>query len=289
MLHFIYNPTAGRGRCERARRALEPLLDGAGREHRFHPTSARGDARRIAGDLTAQGEHDIVAMGGDGTIHEVLNGCANPARLRLGIIPCGSGNDFAAAIGLPSKPEEALRLILDGAAKPTDYLDCAGVRCINVLGAGIDVEILRLSYRARFLKGSLNYYVSLLRALLRFHNIGMDIALNGRSSSHDGFLVCACNGRRIGGGIEICPDAVPDDGLMDVVLVNGLPRSRYPGALIRLKQRKILAQDYTLHERTDRLEARFGQPTTIQIDGELYDDLPFDVRVIKGGISIYRP
>ncbi|MBE5807154.1 MAG: hypothetical protein E7317_02315 [Clostridiales bacterium] len=76
---------------------------------------------------------------------------------------------------------------------------------------------------------------------------------------------------------------------MDVVLVNGLPRSRYPGALIRLKQRKILAQDYTLHERTDRLEARFGQPTTIQIDGELYDDLPFDVRVIKGGISIYRP
>ena len=289
MLHFIYNPTAGRGRSERARKEIEPTLQAGKHLYRFWPTRSSGDARAIARHLSGRGETDIVAMGGDGTVHEVLNGVVDPARLNLGIVPCGSGNDFAAAIALPKKPTDALSLILRGEAKPTDYLECSGVRCITVLGAGIDVEILRLSYRAKVLKGSLNYFVSLVRALLGFENIPIDITVNDRASSHEGFLVCACNGRRIGGGIEICPDAVVDDGKMDVVLVNGLPRSRYLDALIKLKQKKILAQDYTLHERAARLSASFRTPTTIQIDGELYDNLPFDVRVVHDALKVYRP
>ena len=86
MLHFIYNPQAGSGRAERARQIIEPLLGDA--PHAFHMTRDRGDATAIARQLTSGPEDtDIIAMGGDGTLHEVLNGLRDPSRVRMGLIP----------------------------------------------------------------------------------------------------------------------------------------------------------------------------------------------------------
>ncbi len=251
-------------------------------------TTAPRDAVRIAKELTQQGEADIVVMGGDGTVNEVLNGLVDPSKVRLGLIPCGSGNDFAAAIGIPRTPEGSLELILNGEAKRTDYLVCSGVRGLNVIGAGIDVDILKRSYRAKVLRGSLNYLVSLIVSLIHFKNYSFTAELDGRESKHEGFIVCACNGRRIGGGIPICPDAVCDDGKLDIVVVDGIRKSMIPGALIKLLRSQILKQKYTIHTLAPELKARFDRPTTIQIDGELYDNLPFDVSVVHDQLRVYR-
>ena len=288
MYNFIYNPIAGKGKAQRFRAEIEPSLKSKGVCFRFWETEKKRDAVRIARELTEKSETEIVVMGGDGTIHEVLNGLADPSRVHLGLIPCGSGNDFTAAIGIPSTPLGALNTILNGTAKPTDYLVCSGIRCLNVLGAGIDVDILKRSYRAKFLRGSLNYLVSLFASLIHFKNYSFHAELDGKTSAHEGFIVCACNGKRIGGGIPICPASVCDDGLLDIVIVDGIQKRMIPGALIKLLRGKILDQKYTIHALAPELKAKFDVPTTIQIDGELYDDLPFDVHVVHNQLRVYR-
>ena len=288
MLNFIYNPTAGKGKAQRFREAIEAKLKTSGVAYTFWETHARHDATRIARELTQKGERDIIAMGGDGTINEVLNGLEDPSKINLGLIPCGSGNDFAAAVGIPNTPEGALDIILNEQPKYTDYMDCSGVRGLNVIGAGIDVEVLKRCYKAKVLKGSLNYAVSMLISVMRFQFYHFNAKMNGKSADHKSLIVCACNGRRFGGGISICPDAVFDDGLLDVVMVENVTKAMIPGALVRLATGKLLKWKNTFHERAPRLEVRFMPAATIQIDGELYDDLPFDVKVIHNSLRMYR-
>ena len=288
MLNFIYNPAAGKGKARRFRSSIEEQLKAKGVACCFWETKCPRDAIRIARELTQRGEQDIVAMGGDGTANEVLNGIVDPGKVNFGLIPCGSGNDFAAAAGIPATPEGALDVLLNAIPKATDYLECSGIRGLNVIGAGIDTEILRRCYRARVLRGSLNYFVSLILSLLKFQFYHFTARFNGQSSDHASLILCACNGTRFGGGLAICPEADCGDGWLNIVMVENVKKRMIPGALVQLMRGKLLEQRYTFHERATRLEARFVRPTTIQIDGELYDDLPFDVRVVHGGLKMYR-
>lgn len=288
MYHFIFNPTAGKGRAQRARTAIEGKLRSLNVAYQFHETQVQSDAKRIAHELTEQGEREIIAIGGDGTVNEVLNGLSNPECVHLGVIPCGSGNDFATAAGISLDPEEAIKLILETEPKYTDYMECSGVRGLNVIGTGIDVEILRRCYKAKFLKGSANYFTSLLISLIRFSLYRFTTERDGRKGKHHGLIVCACNGKQFGGGMPICPDAICDDGVMNIVLVQDVRKSMVPGALLSLMRGKILRRHYTLHEHAKRLKVEFEHPAPLQIDGEIYEDLPFDVQIISGQLKMYR-
>ena len=290
MLHFIYNPMAGGGAAAAAKARIEEALNGRGTEARFHATQGRRDAMRIARELSEGGAVDIVAMGGDGTLNEVLNGLADPARVRLGLIPCGSGNDFAAAAHIPLDPIEALELVLAGEAKPTDYMECSGVRGINAIGTGIDVDILRRYARMKLLKGSAAYLASLVVTLFDYRPYQFEeITPAGGRETHRAFIACAANGVSFGGGIPISPRSVIDDGLMDIVIVDNIKKPGIPGAFIKLMQRRVLELKSTVYKRQDRLQIVSNQPLPIQIDGEIYEDLPFDVHLVKGGLRMYRP
>ena len=289
MLHFIINPIAGKGRAVKCRRALERILDERGIPYAFHETHKAGDAKRIAGELTRAGEQDIVAVGGDGTAHEVLNGLDDPSNVRMGLIPVGSGDDFASAVGIPTDdPEAALGKIIDGKAVCTDFLACGEVRSLNVIGTGIDVEVLLRSYRARFLKGSLNYFVSLIGAALSYRCAPVTMRMNGSEHREEAFVLCACNGTQFGGGIGICPKAEVDDGLMDVVLIKRAGWLRKLGLLGLLTRRRILEAPETIWQRTERVQGTFDRKVTLQADGELYEGLPFDVRVVHDCLRMYR-
>lgn len=291
MLHFIYNPIAGKGRSARFRAALEPRLASLGVEHAFYETRGRRDAIDVARRLTTgtQGDMDIVAMGGDGTLNEVLNGLDDPARVRLGIIPCGSGNDFAAVAGIPDDPDGALDVLLKGEAKPTDFMDCSGVRGINAVGTGIDVDILKRYARMRLLKGSAAYLASLVLTLFSYCSREFDEVTDDGRRAHRALIACAGNGQRFGGGIPICPEAVIDDGLMDIVIVDDISRPQIPGAFIKLLKRQILTVPTTSFRRDSRLRIKSASPMPIQIDGEIYEDLPFDLRVVSGVLRVFRP
>ena len=290
MLEFIYNPIAGHGRAAQCRAVVEELLSRRGVPHRFHETRHRHDAIDIVRRLTdADSETDIIAMGGDGTLNEVLNGICDPARTRLGLIPCGSGNDFASAAGLPMDPSAALEIILSGQAKFTDYMECSGVRGINAIGTGIDVAILRRYARMKLLKGSAAYLASLIITLFAYHPYRFSENTGGISEAHNAFIACAGNGSTFGGGIPICPEARIDDGLLDIVIVDDIKKTAIPAAFSKLMKRKVLELKTTRFKRQPELRIESPDPLPIQIDGEIYEDLPFDVRLIHGVLRMYRP
>ena len=166
MIDIIVNPVANGKKALKCAAAAEKRLKERGAEYRIHYTNAPKHATEIARELSKTSD-TIVALGGDGTINEVFNGI-DVDKVKLGLIPCGSGNDFVASANIPTDTEAAVDLILDGEAKPTDFMVCGGVRGLNIIGTGIDVDILKRCRKSKILKGKLQYVFSLVISLIKF-------------------------------------------------------------------------------------------------------------------------
>ena len=290
MLHIIYNPRAGHGKSVRFRDAVVPRLQALQIPYQLHETKQKYHAAEITRELTADGaEHTIVAMGGDGTVHEILNGMQDPSKICFGILPAGSGNDFASVAGIPKDPIAALDLILYSEPKFTDYMDCSGVRGMNAIGTGFDVDVLRRCYHFKRLHGKLKYLAATLLTLTDFEFYRFRLEHNGIEEEHEGFLVCAGNGKGIGGGLRVCPDAVLDDGLLDFVFVDKIAPWQYPYALLHLLTGRLLRLPYVHLQRKDHVSAQFLPPAPVEIDGEIYEDLPFDIRIVHNALRMFRP
>lgn len=288
MINIIVNPTANRSKTGKCVNAVKKYYDSVNADYAIHYTEAPKHATELAKQLSETSDV-IVALGGDGTVNEVFNGI-NTEKVKFGIIPCGSGNDFAATAQLPTKPEQAAELILRGNAKPTDYMVCGGIRGLNIIGTGIDVDILKRCKKYKFFKGKLQYLVSLIVSLIKFVFYKFYVVKDGSSREEkEALIACVGNGTRFGGGIRMCPDAKIDDGKLDFVIAGKLKKRRIPWAFVKLMKGKILEQDFTSLEKTESVKIEFDKPVTIQIDGELYDDVPFDVSIVKGGVQLFRP
>ncbi len=287
MYHIIVNPVAGKKRANKNLVKIEKLLFERNIPFQTHKTCARQDGTAIAKSLTEQGETDFIVLGGDGTLHEVLNGLCDPVVCRLGIIPSGTGNDFAAKIGLPKKAEKALELILEGTAKPTDYLTVGGVRCMNVAGIGMDVDVLERCLRGK-LKGKIKYLLSLTRSVFAFKGIPVVVRSEGIEERHEALLAAACNGSQFGGGVRICPVAEVDDNQIDVVVVDRIGgKIKLFNAFSHLLRGKILRYPASKNFRCEKVAFYPEKPVTVQLDGELYRELPIEVELQKG-LQIFR-
>lgn len=287
MINIIVNPKANGKKAAKIAKKVDKYLTGKGVEHSFFYTDAPRHAIKLAEELSKTSD-TIVALGGDGTINEVLNGL-DTEKVKFGIIPSGSGNDFIAAAGIPKNPIEAVDLILSGEAKPTDYMVCGGVRGLNIIGTGIDVDILKRCKKSRILRGKLQYVISLVISLIKFRFYKFYICKGEEKIEKEALIACVGNGHRLGGGIRMCPEAKIDDGELDFVIAGKLKKRKIPHAFVKLMQGKILEQDFTSFERCEHVRLEFDKPVTIQVDGELYDGLDFDLSIVKSGIKIYRP
>ena len=168
-------------------------------------------------------------------------------------------------------------------------MECSGVRGINAIGTGIDVDILRRYNRMRLIKGSAAYLVSLIVSLFKYRPYRFIERAEDGDVEHRSFIACAGNGASIGGGIPICPEAVVDDGLLDVVIVDDIRRAGIPAAFLKLMRRQVLTHPKTRFHRAERLRLVSDAPMPLQIDGEIYEDLPFDVRVVHDALRVFRP
>lgn len=289
MLHLICNPTSGSGKAQKAADAVITKLNELNIPFEIHYSERKGHTAQIANELTSAGCTDIVVVGGDGTLHDVLNGLQDPKLVNLGLIACGSGNDFAGFAGIPKDPLAALDIILNGTTKPTDYLVCSGVRGINVLGMGVDVDILKRCYKSKILKGKFKYMISTLMSVFLYKYPHATVIADGKTSYHDCFIISCANGKRFGGGIVIAPEAVLDNGTIDFIIVNGMKWYHKPGALLKLAAGKILNIKQTEFVHATTVSAKFDTPCDVNIDGELYSDLALDVSIVPSGLNMYRP
>ncbi len=289
MYHIIANPKSGEGKKLHIHRRAIERFEALKQEICVHETEKPGQATILARELSQEGSGDIVVIGGDGTLHEVINGFTNFENCALGLIPAGTGNDFAAAAGLPKTPEEAVDLIVHSEPIPTEFMQMPkGVRGINVIGTGIDVEILKRCRASKVLRGKFQYLISLIISLFKFKNYELRAKLNGKEEKYSALIACVGNGYRIGGGIRMCPKAVLGDGLLDFVAVDDVKKTRIPAAFIKLMKGRILEESFARFERCEHIEIYPEKPLTIQVDGELYDDLPFIVDIVKDKLRMYR-
>ncbi len=288
MYHIILNPTAGKKRALKNLFAVEKFLTERELAYTTHKTCAARDAENIARRLTESGEKNLIALGGDGTLHEILNGIVDPTQCNLGLIPSGTGNDFANRAGIPLDPTKAIALIVDGQPKATDYLEVGNRRCMNVGGMGMDVDVLERCKRGKF-KGKLKYLFSLLHSLFSFKGLPVVIEREGETEKREALIAAACNGSQFGGGIPICPTAELDDNKVDVVVVDCIGgKIKIIKAFLKLMKGKILQYPATTHYLCDRVRFIPDAPCAMQLDGELYADLAFDVKICKG-LQFFRP
>jgi len=271
---------------------VKEVFEKAGKTVKFHLTQFVGHAKELARQITSDGkEHKLVAMGGDGTIHEVLNGIQDTEKCKMGVIPVGSGNDFATGIKIkPNKVKYAAEVIAYKEAKPIDYIELAsGLRSINAVGMGIDVDILKCVYK-RNMKGPAKYARALLRCMMNFKSCNFSVEYNGIKEEHYGLIVALGNGKQIGGGLKVFPDAEVDDGYMDVVILDYLSKPKILLAVLKLMMGKINTIKGLTHIKTKRAIFKSkDEHFTIQAEGELYDDVPLDATLINGKLKFYLP
>lgn len=281
-MHFIVNPTAGGGRGGRAAPGLRRWARDAGVDASIAETQARGHARDLAYDAVRAGAPGIVAVGGDGTVHEVANGIlaaagegAAPAP-PLGVLPVGSGNDFATLVGGTRDAGRLYHALERGDVRSFDagrvIWDGGEEYFINAMGLGIDVEVVRQVERLPRLPGAVGYLLGLFRALLRYRPIAVRVSADGETRAGRIMMVAVGNGDSLGGGFHVCPHARPDDGRFDVCMI----RSLGPVAIARTIPRVLRGSHEGMPGVTmmtgtevEILLASDGGPLFFELDGEL--------------------
>ena len=290
MLDFIVNPVAGGKKGRKIANTIEKIkayLKKKAIDFSMHFTHRKGGAKELTEEVIKNGATTVVAVGGDGTLHEVINGFSNFDKVAMGIIPCGTGNDFASALNLPFDVEKALDLIIDGEPKYTDFMQMPTVRGLNVIGTGIDVDVLK-RYSKKKKKNKLAYTTSLIKTLFKFNYVKFGAEIDGKKEDYTSFIACIANGNRYGGGIPICPPADPTDGQLDFVAIDQIKKLKIIGAFLKLKKGRILTLKQAHHITTKRVEIFPEGDYTVNVDGELYDNIPFVVEVVSNTLRVYR-
>lgn len=273
---LILNPSSGRERateyawaiCERLRERY------AGVE--IVPTRGDGDAHAAAQQAVRDGCGVLIVAGGDGTLNEALNGVAAEgalSRITFGIIPLGTGNDFAAALGIPAEIEESLRVIMRGTTVAVDVGQVNGRMFLNTSGGGFIAEVsLNVTPQLKTIAGRLAYLVGGAHALLDYDPVRATV-----SAEPDGirlglriFAFAVCNSRLIGGGRVIAPAAIIDDGLLDLCLIEAMSTLEFIGLA-----RKVAAGDHVSDPRVRYVQAasvriELEREMTINTDGEVF-------------------
>ena len=224
---LLFNATAGRGKLAERLRTIV-----AGRAVELVPTNDPAEMRRLCGELAATNERLLVA-GGDGTVHHALRGL-NGCSCVLGLVPIGTGNDFAAVLGLSPDPEEALGVALQAPGKPVDLGRAGDTPFGTIAGVGIVADVLTyLESFTRTYRGNWVYPWAVVRTVLRYRPLAVTIESDSGRYSGPAMIAAGANTPRFGGGMRAAPEASVHDGALDVVILTG--RSKL--ALIRLLPR----------------------------------------------------
>lgn len=229
---LIFNHHADNGRGWRIASSLQATIEHMGGAE-WTGTEYPTHATELAFEAAKQGFDTVVAIGGDGTVHEVINGLmqvTSEVRPKLAAVPIGNGNDFCANVGIDLDPSTAILRAFSGDAKGLDIgmvQDGSGrvEYWDNALGIGFDAKAVINSHSISHLQGTAMYFVAAVKTILRDHHAPhFKIRTDSENIENDFLMVTFCNGQREGGGFILAPDALPDDGLLDYAMVEWLSR-----------------------------------------------------------------
>jgi diacylglycerol kinase (ATP) len=289
---IVVNPAAGGGRAGRfvpwIRERLAQRTDVD-----LRVTTAPGQAEALAADAVAAGRERVVAVGGDGTVQEVLNGLLTAGTPgELGVLPVGTGNDLARSLGLPADPAEAWTIAVGHATSPLDVAlatNGAGRRrwFASAGGVGFDAQVAAaMATRRGWQAGKAGYLLTTLSELRRFENCAVRLEVDGDVIEGRVLFVAFANGEYYGGGMRIAPGARTDDGRLDICVVGDISR------LTAIRQLPNLYRG--THTRHSAVSMHSGSTLSIEgedgvaihLDGEPFGTLPLSVVLDAGLVRI---
>ena len=289
---LIINPNADLGRAWRWAADLRPIVEefgGADWTGTVFPTHAIELARTAA----EEGYETVVAVGGDGTVHEIVNGLMQvppEKRPRLGVVPMGSGNDFAHNIGVQTRPELAMRQVFTGQSRKIDlflieeehgrreYVD-------NTFGIGFDTVVTIRSRKIPVVRGFLIYLIAVIQTIILNHEATrMQITTDRESWDEDILMLVLCNGGREGGGFFVAPQAVSDDGVLDYVSIKNVSRLMMFRLLPEVMKGTHGRFSVVQMGKFNKLTLKADRPLYIHADGEIYSGFGTNVRQITASI-----
>ncbi len=287
---LIMNPNADMGNAWRQAADLRPIVEdfgGAEWAGTVYPTHAIELARQAA----EEGYELVIAVGGDGTVHEVVNGLmAVPPerRPRLGVVPLGSGNDFAFNVGVSDKAPLALQQALTGEPRRVDiglvenehgrreYWD-------NTLGIGFDATVTIRSHRLPIVRGFLMYLTAVIQTIMLNHDAPQLTFTSDGGEPWEArkLMVVICNGPREGGGFMIAPEAIPDDGELDYVMIDHVSRPMMFRLIPEVMRGTHLRFPSVSQGKCRKLKLQADRPLNIHTDGEIFAGFGTDVRKLN--------
>ncbi len=301
---LIANPISGKGHAKNVAEQAHAALTDAGQQGQLVFTAAAGDAKRFAHEAAANGVRFIIACGGDGTLHEVVNGIATFPDVILGVLPCGRGNDFAAAIGVPLKSETAIATLLSGTPIHVDLGRCyhreprtanreprtADHYFTTIATCGYDAEVSRRAAKGTpVFAGTASYAYAAVETL--FYYDPPVVHLEGDFGTYDGEILLAATGitNRYGGGFKIVPDARIDDGLFDVCIIRPVSELTVLRLMVTLFWGGHVSHPAVSIHRTRAITIKTETPLLLYADGEPMSETPVTIETIKHGLVVMSP
>jgi len=286
--HVIINPAAGGGRAGRMWPRVGSVLRHAG----WDLTECLTERRGHASDLAAAASADVVvAVGGDGTAHEVVNGMLRGSRPGvLGVIPSGTGSDFARALGLPRDPLAAAEVLVTGRPRRVDVGEVNGRYFLTIAGAGFDGEVARLvNSWPKVLGGTMMYVLGILKMLATYRPVDVEIVLDGVSQRERLFLIAVGNTAWNAGGMWTVPAARADDGILHALIAGPLTRLETLGVLPKMFSGRHLGHPKIRQTQALEIRVTSATPLSIQADGESIGTLPALFTVHPQALTVLAP
>jgi diacylglycerol kinase (ATP) len=296
---LIFNPHAKRGSAYQEAHTLQAIVrrygeaEWASTEHPMH-------AADLAEEAAKQGFDVVVALGGDGTANEVINGIMRLPEGRrplMAAVPVGSGNDFASNMGVAKDPEVAMQRVFTGEPRQVDLgevIDQAGrARYFgNILGIGFDAWVTIYSYHSEHLKGFAMYLWCVLQAIARNNAApAFEVRTDSETFHESALMFCICNGAREGGGFFVAPEARPDDGIFHYMLIRQVSQLM----MLRLLPEVMKGTHGRFHQvrmgKLTEVELKSDRPLAIHLDGEITAGFQSDVtglrvRILPGALRM---
>ena len=291
---FIVNPTAGKGNLQnKIIKNIHECFEDYDYDYDIYITKAPGDAKRMAESAAECGEEiSVFACGGEGTVFEVLNGIVGYDNVRLGVIPCGSANDFLKFFS-DSTPFSNIAEQIKGTAVPTNIIKANDYYCLNGCSVGMDAVVARdMSIFKGWcgISGSMAYKLAVLKTF--FGKIGVSINLSvdgGETKREDCLFAVIANAPYYGGGYKSAPDANPFDNMLDFTKVDTISKLKVPKFLSLYEKGLHSSLDYCTLKKCKSMEFWAKTPVPVNLDGEIIETKHMTFLLEKGGVKFILP
>jgi diacylglycerol kinase (ATP) len=299
----IVNPKSGGGATGRTWSAMQSTIERALGDVEVAMTERSGHGADLAREGARAGHPLVIAVGGDGTLHEVVNGLMQAGKegVQIGLIGQGTGGDFRKTLGLEHRLDKYLEAIASGHERPLDVGKFSGGGqtehyFVNILSAGMGGLVDRyVADASRMLGGTAAYFGSSLKALVnaRLGHLSVRVTLDGETKEHKvrTFMIAVCNGRYFGSGMHVAPMAKIDDGVFEIVALGATSKLGFALTSGKIYSGEHIGQPGTVHLRGEKIEMQLvnadaSERFLLDVDGEPMGGLPLSVEVVPKALVL---